>query len=957
VLGEPPVPDFASLLRQLRDELGLTQEELAAVAMLSPRTVSDLERGIHRSARRDTAGRLADGLRLAGVARDRFVAAARGRIPAAAVLTAREDAPATPPPASLPNPPAAPDPVRPVPRELPAEVDSFTGRSAELAELDALLPAAGEEHGGERPGPVRILVVSGTAGVGKTALAVRWAHRAAGLFPDGQLYVDLRGYDPGQPVAAGEALAGFLRALGVPGQDIPLDEAERAARYRSVVAGRRLLMVLDNAATADHVRPLLPGSATVRVLVTSRDALAGLVARDGAHRLALDLLPGADAAALLCALIGGRAAAEPPATQALARLCARLPLALRVAAELAAARPAIPLAELVAELAEEAGPLASLDPGGDPHAAVASVFSWSYQHLPDDAARMFRLLGLHPGASWDRFAAAALAAVSVAEAGRLLGLLARTHLIQAIETSRYSAHDLLRAYAAGLVADDPGPSRRAALTGLLDYYLAACAAAMDRLHPAERHHRPPPPRPGVPVPRLADVAAARAWLDAELPALTAIAAQAVTHGWPGHVITLAAILHRYLHSGHDIEGLTLCTQALAAARNQGDRVAQASALASLGVFHGRQGRYTEAAGCHQEALALARATGDRLAQARALGNLALVHDEQGRYPQSARSQSQALALYRELGDLTGQAISLANLGLVHLRQGRYEAAVEYIEQALASYREVGHRFGEAIALTNLGEVRCRQGSFQQAADLQAQAVELARELGDRRVAAWALTRLGEVRCRQGRQPEAMLHHQQALAGFREIGDREGEAEALNGTGETLLAAGQPEPARSCLTAALILTRQTGNQRAHGRALCRLGDVGQRQDRWSEAAGHYEQALAVYRNIGDQGGEADALDGLAQAELAAGRPARACDGFAAALSLAAQTGDRYQQACAHIGLARACDATGQYAAARQHWQQAADLSAGFGVPWLTSGGQAGRQASVRSPAVPAEPVVP
>ena len=316
----------------------------------------------------------------------------------------------------------------PVPRELPAGVDGFTGREAELAELDWMLPVAAGGGPDQLAGPVVISAVAGTAGVGKTALAVRWAHRVAGQFPDGQLYVNLRGYDPGQAMTPGEALAAFLRAMGVADQDIPLEETERAARYRSLLAGRRMLVVLDNAATEQQVRPMLPGTGTAMVLVTSRDSLAGLVARDGAQRLDLDLLPLAEAVTLLRTLIGERADTDPAVAETLAGLCARLPLALRVAAELAATRPEAPLAELVAELAGRRDRLELLDTGADPHSAVASVFSWSYQHLPADAARMFRLLGLHPGQDWDQYAAAALSdTASVAQAARMLGGLARAH--------------------------------------------------------------------------------------------------------------------------------------------------------------------------------------------------------------------------------------------------------------------------------------------------------------------------------------------------------------------------------------------------------------------------------------------------------------------------------------------------------------------------------------------------
>ena len=305
-----------------------------------------------------------------------------------------------------------------------------------------------------------ISAVSGTAGVGKTALAVRWAHRVAAAFPDGQLYVNLRGDDPDRPVNAAEALAGFLRALGVAGQDIPLEEAERAARYRSLVAGRRLLVVLDNAASVEQVRPLLPGTGSVMVVVTSRDSLAGLVARDGARRLDLDLLPAAEAVALLRALIGGRAEADPAAAEALAGLCARLPLALRVAAELAASRPDAPLSALVGELSGEANRLELLDAGGDPRGAVAGVFSWSYRHLALDAARMFRLLGPAPGPGLGPSRGRRAGRRQRGRGRRLLAVLARAHLIQPAGPGRYDMHDLLRAYAASQTTEYRLATRR-----------------------------------------------------------------------------------------------------------------------------------------------------------------------------------------------------------------------------------------------------------------------------------------------------------------------------------------------------------------------------------------------------------------------------------------------------------------------------------------------------------------
>jgi hypothetical protein len=307
--------------------------------------------------------------------------------------------------------------------------------------------------------------------VGKSALAIRWAHQARESFPDGQLYVNLRGYDPQQPVPAVEALAGFLAALGVPARDLPLDLDERAARYRTQISGRRTLILLDNASSAEHVRPLLPGTPSCVVVVTSRDSLAGLVALHGAHRLDLDLLPTADAVALLRTLVGARVQDEPEAATVLAGQCARLPLALRVAAELATARPASPLAELVSELADQRRRLDLLDAGGDPRGAVRAVFSWSYRRLPADAARAFRLLGLHPGPDLDPHAAAALTGERLDATRRLLGVLVHAHLIEPVRAGRYGMHDLLRAYATDLAhAEDSERERSEALSGLACHY-------------------------------------------------------------------------------------------------------------------------------------------------------------------------------------------------------------------------------------------------------------------------------------------------------------------------------------------------------------------------------------------------------------------------------------------------------------------------------------------------------
>jgi tetratricopeptide (TPR) repeat protein/transcriptional regulator with XRE-family HTH domain len=927
VAGQP-VSSFAGLLGQLRAEAGLTQEELAEAAGLGLRTVSDLERGAHRTAHQDTARLLADALGLVGPARGLFVAVARGRADPAQVLAARQDAPA----ALAAMVTTAPEPrVVPVPRELPADVSGFTGRELELAELDLLFPSTAEHK--DVMGPVVISAVSGTAGVGKTALAVRWAHRAASAFPDGQLYVNLRGYDPGQPVTPGEALAGFLQALGVPSADIPLAEADRAARYRSIVADRRLLVVLDNAASEEQVRPLLPGSGPVMAVVTSRDALPGLVARDGARRLDLDLLPLAEAVALLTALIGGRATADPKATEKLAERCARLPLALRVAAELAATRPDTTLAELAAELASEADRLELLDAGGDPRSAVAGVFSWSYRHLPADAARMFRLLGLHPAQDWDQYAAAAHTGTSLAQTRRLLGVLARAHLIQPAGVGRHQMHDLLRAYAASqATAHDSEEARQAALTGLFDYYLAASGAAMACLEPADPTRRPAPPPVSLPVPEFGDRAAALGWLDAELGTLVSVAAYAASHGWPAHTTRLADMLFGYISFGHAAEGLTINLHALDAARGSGDRAAQSKALFELGYLHSEQCRNMQAADCFQQALTLALDIGSLYLQAWALMGIGIAHHNQGRLRESAHYYEQAAAVAREQGDKSWDERAIAiNLSLTYIRLGRYQEAEQLLREPLAFFRELGDLSGIAYALNNLGGACCEQGRYREAVGHLREALATAREMGDTWGEVGGLIFLGRVCHRQGRYGQAAECHQQAVALNRETGARDGEAEALNGAGQTLLATGQPDEARACHAQALTLTRQTGNAYLQAHALTGLGEVSHRLGQHAQAADYHRQALARFQQAGSHGGEAEALNGAGEALLGTGQAGQARDCHTAALSLAAETGNRYQQARAHRGLAVACHAAGQLEQARQHWQKALDIYTSLAVP--------------------------
>ena len=733
------------------------------------------------------------------------------------VVAARE--PAHLPPRDVRMAGARPRPV--VPRELPGPVPQFAGRATELGDLTEVL----ERASAQRPRTLVISAIAGMAGVGKTALAVHWAHQVADRFPDGQLHVNLRGYDPGQPGSAAGALAGFLRSLGVAEQDIPAETGERAARYRSLLAGRRMLIVIDNARDAEQVRPLLPGSSSCVTVVTSRDALTGLVARDGAHRLDVGPLPPAEAVGLLRSLIGERADAEPDATVTLAGYCAGLPLALRVAAERVAAAPSVPLADVASELAGQRERLDLLDAAGDRLTAVRAVFSWSVRHLDDQAARAFRLLGLHPGPDLDAYAAAALTDTTLQQARRLLQRLACAHLIQPAGNGRYRMHDLLRAYAADQAADcGSEQERESALTRLFDHYLATAAVAAGTLFRGDPD-QPALPRPGGPVPPVTSPAAALAWLDAERSTLVAVAAYAADHGYAGHAIGLAASIFRYPDVGYFADAAAVHGHARRAAAQAGDRTAEVAALTMLAAADAAQGRLRQATSHLDEALALCREDGDRIGEARALGSRGMIDYCQGRYQQSAVRHRKALAIYLDVGNHAGQARELHALGIVDLRQGRYELAAGQLRRSLALFRDAGLRSGEALVLAHLGELELRQGHYVRAAGHLRRSLGLGREIGNRPCQARALACLGFSELRQGRRQQAIGHLRQSLALHTQTGNSSGQAEALNGLGEAFLARGQAGEAGARHAAALALAIQCGDKREQGRARSGLASAG------------------------------------------------------------------------------------------------------------------------------------
>jgi|HubBroStandDraft_5_1064220.scaffolds.fasta_scaffold00599_13 tetratricopeptide (TPR) repeat protein/transcriptional regulator with XRE-family HTH domain len=825
---------FGEFLRARRRAVGLSQEELAERSELSVRSVSDLERGRTAHPHPRSARMLADALGLTSPDRETFLAvAATGSCPG-------------PETAELAAIAAAPTAARAaVPRQLPVDVCHFTGRVKELLVLKAW---ADVTPGGDAP---RVMVISGTAGVGKTALAVRWAHQTTSLFPDGQLYVNLRGHHPGRRMQAADALAAFLRALGVHGQDIPENEAERAARYRSLLAGRRMLVIADNALEVGQVRPLIPGDAACKMVVTSRDMLAGLVARDGAGRMELRALSTTDAVRLLRTTIGKQADADPGATVALTRQCCRLPLALRIAAELALARPERSVKELVGELTDQGRRLERLATDGDPDTTLRTVFSWSYRYLDSATARTFRLFGLHPGSDVDAYAVAALNDIGLTQCRRTLDLLIRAHLIEAAGQDRFAMHDLLRSYARKLADADGDAAQHAALTRLFDYYLQTAGAAIDTLFPAYRHRRTPISAPGIAaMPTVNTPATARAWLDAQRPNLVMVVAHTAAHGWPEHAIRMAAVLFPYLYfGGHHPEALIIHGNARRAARETGDSGAEAAELNSLGEAAMLKGRWQQAIGYFRQSLALAREADDGARQADALGNIGVIRCTHGRYQLAIDHYQRSLTLFRRTNDRPGMALALARLAVVDLRQGRYEQAAGRLRESLALSREAGDRCGEASALTVLGEVALRTCHYREARTFLRQSLSITHDTGDRSIETRALVGLGEAGLRLGSYPEAARHYRQCLVLSRNTGDRPREAEALCGLGEVHLAAGQPDLARTQLARAIRLASDGGNRYAEARARAALGRSYAADGAAEDACRLWREALASFESLG------------------------------------------------------------------------------------------------------------
>jgi tetratricopeptide (TPR) repeat protein/transcriptional regulator with XRE-family HTH domain len=826
-MAEPGL-SFAGLLRQLRAEARLTQEELAEVAGLSVRSVSDLERGINRTAHKDTALLLAGALNLAEPVRERFVAAARGRRPAADVLAARGGGPGAFAAAAT--------------RALPRDIAAFTGRQAELARLmggiDALAATGGV---------VGIHAVGGMAGVGKTTFAVHAAHRLAVAFPDGQFFLPLHAHTAGhRPVDPADALASLLLTAGVPAAQIPPGLDARAGRWRDQVADKKILLLLDDAAGHEQVRALLPASAGSLVLVTSRRRLTAL---QDATVISLDTLPPGDAAQLLARLAGrpDLGSATGPGGE-ITRLCGYLPLAVGMLASQLRHHPSWSAAGLAADLAAAKDRLALM------HAenlSVAAAFDLSYADLTAGPQRLFRRLGLVPGPSFDGYAAAALDGTSPGEARRHLSELYDQHLITEPAPGRYELHDLLREHARALAAAGDPAGSDAAADRLLDYYLHTALTA-DRHIPSwvAAYRRRPDVRWSGDAPDLSTLGRAAAWLEAERPNLRAAAGYAAGSGRHLHAIEIPAAMGSFLVArGHWDQASALYQTALTAARQAGDQPGQAGTLADLGVMGTLTGDYPAAAASLAQAVALYDCVGDRAGQAYALCQQGMLQRWTGNYSAALASHEQALVLARGSDDRRAEASALKLLSAAQLEVGDYLAAEVNLAGALDLYRSVGHRQGQAEILRFLGILLTRTGDYPAAGAKIRQALEIFGDLGDRPYQAWTLNDLGMVQQLTGDYPAAAASHQHALELLRELGEPLGQAEALNRLGELSLRTSAAGQARNQHIRALAIARDLGAAPEEARALEGLGNSHLHDGNPGQAAEYLRQALAIYQRIG------------------------------------------------------------------------------------------------------------
>jgi tetratricopeptide (TPR) repeat protein len=809
-------------------------------------------------------------------------------------------------------------------RSLPWDVPSFTGRHREMQRLmDAASASAGPD------GVVGVHVIGGMAGIGKTAVAVHAAHQLAPLFPDGQVFLSLHGHTPGQrPVDPADALASLLLTMGVPVARIPADLDGRMTLWRDRLAGRRLLLLLDDAAHSDQVRPLLPGSGGNLVLITSRRHLPAL---DGVTTISLDTLPAEEAAALLIGL-AARPELSPadPAVRDIARLCGYLPLAIGMLARQLHHHPRWSPTERAAELAAARDRLRLMTAE---NLSVAAAFDLSYDDLSPGQQQLFRRLGLHLGADIDTYAAAALDGTDTDTARQQLEALYDQYLLMELAHGRYQPHDLIRQHARTLAEQrDAAADRDQAITRLLDYYQHTAALAEAYLARQTRAGVVPVRSAStIPVPPWADSAQALTWARTERANLLACLDHVTRVGDDARVAAVtAAVADLLRQDGPWTVALERHAVAVEAARRLGDRAALAGALNDLGIVRWLADDPAGSAEVLQEALTVYRDLGDRLGQANALTNLGHLRQLADDQPGAAEADEQALDIYRDLGDRLGQANALTGLGIVRRQTADYPAAAKALEQALDIYRGIADRPGQVNALANLGIVRWQSDDYAGAAEALEKALDLSRVLGDRLGESNSLTNLGVVLRQRGEYQRAAEALETAAGIFRDIGSRLGEAAALTYLGTVWHLTGDYHRAAGALEESLGIFRELQDRNGQATALLYLGVVRRDDGEYRRAEDVMQKALVILREIRDRAGEVQAFNEMGALERLRGNVDEAEAWHRQALDIAGEIASSWDEGHAQAGLGRCALERGQEGDAIALLQQAYETFTSIGA---------------------------
>jgi tetratricopeptide (TPR) repeat protein len=803
------------------------------------------------------------------------------------------------------------------PGQLPRDDPWFRGRRAVLDELDALLDEA------TAAGGHLVILIQGMPGVGKTALAVHWAHRIAGRFPDGQLFVDLRGHSSRAAMTAPEALGQMLRALGVPGEKIPDGDDAQAALFRSHLADSRMLVILDNAASSDQVHPLLPAGPRSVTVVTSRNRLPGLIARGGVRTVDLDVMAPDEAVDLVAAIVGAeQTIAYAEAAQTLAVRCACLPLALRIAAANQKVRPHDTLADTVRGLAG-GDRLSALALDEDPkQSAVRTAFDLSYRDLTAEQKRAFCLLGLVEGPGFGDAAVAPLLGQFPDDARRVLRSLTQANLVEQIGPQRYRLHDLLREYARERIeTEDLSADRRAAVPRLLAWLVATAQDAARRINPHRRVAVPP----GSSVLPTLDLQDALAWFETERGGLVAAAAQALAAGLHEETWKLAEALFDFLDlRGYYQDNLHVHRLGYQAADQAGDAPARAVMLSHMAVIFRALGRFDHAVEVGEEALRLYQELGDSWGEAESLDTLAAAQWHLGRYAKVRELIDQALPIRQRIGDRVGEANCLHDLARVHRRVGRCDVALRHELAALDARQELGDLRGEGEAFYNLSRIYCHLGLYDRALRDARRALDIATELGDQRGRAWALSNISDIHRRSGETGPALAPAEEALRIQRRIGDARGEGITRDNLARLHLLTGRVAEAVEHAGTAMDVDprRHDPFDRAH--KLHTLGLINTRLGKTDEAMRNFADELALLAEIGAERGTAATRLAMAEVCLRTGRPHEALRHAEAAIAIERRFDNRFALGRRLLAAADVIERVHGPAAGKDHRAEAAEL---------------------------------